>query len=308
MANYRSLHTKFWGDSDVEKLGMAAKLLFVYLMTNSLRNEAALYNISLDMIAFQTKIPLSDVESAMDELSSRGKVHYDATSETVWVVNAVKYQTLNPNCKKSIARDIEMCSSTTLAIRFCERYKGHEGLETLCQRFLNGLVTVTHPLPNGSETLSKGLSDLNNPPIELEVELGLELGKEGDARGRGAPPLPTLDEVLEHCRHPSVSISDVFAADWYRSLFAAGWKDGDGNLIQGWERYLARSWANRATNWREQIKERQRKDEQDVPQERPPGQRDSPRTPHEQRYYERLVAEQQAQVTPVAGAGVGGSE
>lgn len=190
MANYRSIHVKMWNDPVIESLQAHARYLFIYLITNTHRNEAALYSISLAKIAFETGLTPQQVEKSMAELNASGKVLYDPAGSTVWVVNAVRYQALNPNCIKSIAIDIEHCSSRDLAQRFCDHYKGSPELAEVCNGFLNRYPTVTQPLGKGLQTL------------QTETETGIETG--GSAEGVPTPSAKTIAQQAEeiYCLYP----------------------------------------------------------------------------------------------------------
>lgn len=107
MATYRQIHTKIWSSPDFQQLSPHAKLVFIYLFSNSHRNEAALYRITPKTISNETDLTVAEVDNAMAELEGAGLVKYDRDAYIVWVVNAVKYQKLSPNELKAIDRNLQ---------------------------------------------------------------------------------------------------------------------------------------------------------------------------------------------------------
>lgn len=237
MANYRSLHVKMWSDPDIEALPGLARCLFAYLITNGHRNEAALYSLSITRIAFELGFPAKDVEKAMGELVAARKVCRDPATSTIWVRNAVRYQTLNTNCIKSIGSDIKHCSSATLAKQFCEYYKGYGDLGTVCQSFLNHLETVG----NG----------FINPPIGIGIGIGIE--EEGDVGGEELPQAPVpepknrprdIEAVKTLFRERGYSNADTEAEKFWDYYTSNGWRVGKNPM---------RDWKAAAANWARNI-------------------------------------------------------
>jgi hypothetical protein len=211
MANYRSLHVKIWSDPDFESYSPKAKLLFIYLVTCPHRNESGLYSISLAKIAFECGMTAAEVEKSMAELSTRGKVMYDSATSVVWVVNAVRYQSINANCVTSIASDVGRCSSRTLAIRFCQYYSDFDPLTTHCNGFLN--LWQTHP--NG----------LTNPPIGTGTGLGTGTGEDAGAGNSTDPPPPSkpvseFEQAVAMLRIPPALDTEEFHELWPKWLAA----------------------------------------------------------------------------------------
>ncbi len=107
MATYRQIHIKIWSSPDFQALSSDGKLVFIYLFSNSHRNEAALYRITLKTISNETDLDMDQVNNALFELVSGGLIKWDKDGNIIWVVNAIKYQKLSPNevtgIKKSLA-------------------------------------------------------------------------------------------------------------------------------------------------------------------------------------------------------------
>ena len=109
MATYRQIHVKMWASPDFQELSPDGKLIFIYLFSNSHRNEAAIYRITSKTISNETDIPIERVERALAELAPK-MILYDPDNHVVWVINALKYQKLSPNGVKAIKKNLEEIS------------------------------------------------------------------------------------------------------------------------------------------------------------------------------------------------------
>jgi len=106
MANYRSIHTKFWTDHKVEPLSKEGKLLFLYLMTNPHRSSSGLYPITRNRAARDCSVKDEEVDEALAELAEAGLVLYDDERSTVLIINAVKYLPKSKEMRKSVVNDL----------------------------------------------------------------------------------------------------------------------------------------------------------------------------------------------------------
>ena len=157
MANYRSIHTKFWNDGTVEGLTPDGKLLMLYMITNPYRNESCLYNLTIKRMGDDTGLRKSRLDKALNELIQKKRIVYDFDEEMVWVVNAIKHQPLNENCRISVRKDIEMCPSIMLASSLVGYYSsiGYKWI----QEGFEGLLNHSEGLGMGSEGLTNCISD-----------------------------------------------------------------------------------------------------------------------------------------------------
>ncbi len=80
--------TGMWGKPWFQELSPTAKLLFPYLWTNTHKNVACIYTISLKTIKDETGLNDKQVTEALRSLYP--KVKYDKEFHLVWVVNHVK--------------------------------------------------------------------------------------------------------------------------------------------------------------------------------------------------------------------------
>jgi hypothetical protein len=87
---YRSISTGTWQDPWFEKLNPKAKLLFIYLWTNDVCNQAGCYEISMRRVEFETGLKPDDF---LKDLLP--KVEYFSDSSIVWIKNFFKRQCAN---------------------------------------------------------------------------------------------------------------------------------------------------------------------------------------------------------------------
>lgn len=77
MATYAQLSQDFWTDNYILDLETPAKLLFVYLLTNSHRNTTGIYEIHLRTVAYETGIELTAIKEHLSDFARAGKVFYE---------------------------------------------------------------------------------------------------------------------------------------------------------------------------------------------------------------------------------------
>jgi len=95
----RIIQTRFWEDDFVMKLSVDARLVFMYLLTNSSIGLTGIYEKPIGLIAVFVGISTARVENALNELS--GKVIYD--NGWVVLVNAFKYNNYASNERQRTA-------------------------------------------------------------------------------------------------------------------------------------------------------------------------------------------------------------
>ena len=127
MANYRPIHCKMWSDPKFEPLSALAKLLFVYLLTNTLRGSSGLYVITPKRMAADISVTLKEVEQALMELTEAGMVKYDDAKSVVWVVNALRYIQDTPQMRKSVINDLCFNTSSFLVKEFLKQHRHVRG-------------------------------------------------------------------------------------------------------------------------------------------------------------------------------------
>ena len=94
MSKKRYVDTKFWDDNYIMDKDPIEKLLFLYLLTNTLTNIIGIYEISIKRIAFDTGIDKEMVLKILERFEADNKIKY----ENGWVIikNFIKHQLDNP--------------------------------------------------------------------------------------------------------------------------------------------------------------------------------------------------------------------
>lgn len=94
MSKKRYVDTKFWDDNYIIEKDPIEKLLFLYLLTNTLTNIIGIYEISTKRIAFDTGIDKEMVLKILERFEADNKIKY----EDGWVIikNFTKHQLNNP--------------------------------------------------------------------------------------------------------------------------------------------------------------------------------------------------------------------
>jgi hypothetical protein len=246
MANYRSLHTKFWSDPDFETLAYSARYLFIYLLTNEHRNEAGVYTLSTRKMAFEAGMAEQQVREELAALTHAGKVSYDLDTATVWVCNAVRYQTTSPNTTKAIARDLEWCQSPKIKAAFLARYGAELGLTAPSEPLGSPSQAPSEPLPSSSNGATKPpYRDRDRDRVLEEKEntgtTRVRARKTSDATPATSEEVFALFEERGYLR-PATEAGKFF--DFYT---ANGWRVGKNPM---------KDWRAAAANWNRTAKER----------------------------------------------------
>jgi len=137
MAKLRSVNTKFWDDPFVVELSPTEKLLFLYLITNSLTNILGVYEISLRKISFDTGINLETVRKGLERFERVRKVYFE--EDYIILPNWLKNQKLNTNMRIAVEREFEALPNW-LKNKIISN--GSEGFGNGYQSILNGLQTL----------------------------------------------------------------------------------------------------------------------------------------------------------------------
>ena len=100
MSKERYLNTKFWDDNYIIEKDPIEKLIFLYLLTNTLTNIIGIYEISINRIAFDTGIDKDMVIKILERFEADDKAKY----KNGWIAlkNFTKHQKNNPKINKGI--------------------------------------------------------------------------------------------------------------------------------------------------------------------------------------------------------------
>ena len=190
MATYRQIHIKIWSSPDFQELSCNGKFAFIYLFSNSHRNESALYRITPKTISNETDIPADQVKSALDELTANGLIKYDHDQSIIWIINAIKYQKMSPNEIKSILKDLN-----TLDHPYTEELKEYYGDLISTYEAPSEVIENTYREPS---TKGKGNDKGSNSDKDKGNNLSLEIEQ---FRSRYSPDqLKIIDRYLEVLR------------------------------------------------------------------------------------------------------------
>lgn len=100
MSKQRYIDTKFWDDNYIVECDPIEKLLYLYLLTNTLTNILGIYEISLRRIGFDTGIDKDMVIKILDRFETDNKIKY--LNGYIAIRKFVKYQADNPKINKGI--------------------------------------------------------------------------------------------------------------------------------------------------------------------------------------------------------------
>jgi len=104
MAKQRIIDTKLWDDLYFSELKTAEKLIFIYLLTNTLTNISWIYEISKKRIIFDTWLNEKIVLEAIDKFWYDWKIYL--FEWYIMIKKFINYQNLNPSVVKWIKREL----------------------------------------------------------------------------------------------------------------------------------------------------------------------------------------------------------
>ena len=102
----RSVNTKFWDDPFIEELSPSEKLLFLYLLTNSLTNLLGVYEISIKRISYDTGLTKETISKGFERFS-KSKKAFLTNDNYVILPNWLKNQHLNTNMKVAVSKEFD---------------------------------------------------------------------------------------------------------------------------------------------------------------------------------------------------------
>jgi len=144
---FRKIETLTWTDPWFEKLSPQAKLLFVYLWTNTSTNQAGMYEISLKRIKFESGI---DFEKFYPELQE--KIVWFEKESVIWVKNFFKYQC--QNYKFAVAA---LSAISKLPDYLQRLYKNHT--ISILKKYGIDTISIPYPLEAGEEAVEEAVEE-----------------------------------------------------------------------------------------------------------------------------------------------------
>ena len=149
----RSVNTKFWQDPFIESLKPIEKLIFIYLLTNSLTTLIGVYEISIKRISYDTGVSEKEIEEILYKFSDKKKIHF--IDNYIIISNWMKNQKLNENMRISAQREID---------------KLPNNLKIILLNHSEPLPNHSEPLPNHSEPLNFSEKKVLQDEVEDEVK------------------------------------------------------------------------------------------------------------------------------------------
>jgi len=163
MAKQRMINTKMWDDSYFSELKPTEKLLFVYLLTNSLTNISWIYEIQLKRITFDTWLNNSDLKKILDKFKDDWKIYF--FNDYIMIKNFIKNQNINPSVIKWIIRELSEIEENILQVFF---WLNKENLTSYVQ---GGDSLSTSSIELGLLNLTKpNLTKLTRDDLKKELE------------------------------------------------------------------------------------------------------------------------------------------
>ena len=190
MAKQRMINTKIWDDSYFSELKPTEKLLFIYLITNSLTNISWIYEIQLKRITFDTWLNISDLKKILDKLKDDSKIFF--YKDYIMIKNFIKNQNINPSVRKWIVRELSEIPKDILNVFYWlnkENLSGYiESVDSLSTDCIEpGLLNLTKP----------NLTKLNREELKIELEKFIKFWNSNFKEDRTVTPdLMTAYEIL----------------------------------------------------------------------------------------------------------------
>jgi hypothetical protein len=121
----RNIDTSYWSDPKVTALPVAARYVFLYLVTNPHGHVLGIYHLPLETAARETGGGVKEIAAALDALTECDLIRYDDGTNEVWVVSMLKWQANNPSLYMAALNLLATIHSTALKTQFCDYYREH---------------------------------------------------------------------------------------------------------------------------------------------------------------------------------------
>ena len=90
MAVFRKIRIDFWQDRYVLKLAPEQKYFFLYLLSNPHTRQSGIYEISIDIIAFETGLDEKKVSEYIQKFCKDGKIKFNKKNSEIMISNWLK--------------------------------------------------------------------------------------------------------------------------------------------------------------------------------------------------------------------------
>jgi len=201
----RSVNTRFWDDAYIQGLTPTDKLLFLYLLTNTLTNLIGIYEITQKRMEFDTGIGSQMIRKGLERFERDKKVFY--VDGYIILPNFLRHQNLNTNMQIGA---VKLFNSLPNYITDRILNNGSEGLPNDYQTIRNGMLNMNRNMNGNSE-------------VEVEFESELKVKREKVKR----PPVP-LDVADKNFEENLAVIKLLYKIQWD---IAKTNRDGSENYI-----------------------------------------------------------------------------
>jgi len=163
----RIIHTKLWDDDFFINLTIQQKIIFIYLMTNSLIGLTGMYEISDRRIRFDLGIDQDEIDKAKKIFENAGKIAFK--DGWVYVTNAQKYGGyISPKLTEPIKNEISLIPSKIL--EFFKEYAFNHSVSIVYP------YSIDTPINHKSEIINNKLKIINNKEERIyKKEEGYEI-------------------------------------------------------------------------------------------------------------------------------------
>jgi len=228
---YRKFDTGTWQDPWFERLTFQAKLLFIYLWTNEICNQAGCYQISKRRMAFELGF---DPEKELFEISD--KVEWFENEQIIWIKNFIKWQCQNPKffigALNSIEQLPENIKEKCIEYNFTLFKKYNIDHKKYC------MDTISIPYPNSTKTVC--LSETEQKQYSTDIKEKSVKEKKPTPKKRKAFSTPTKQEVISYFLDNGFPEQTAIKAfDYYTE---GNWKDSRGNPVKNWKQKMRGVW------------------------------------------------------------------
>lgn len=264
MATYRQVHTKIWDDRKFRECSVFSQHLFMYLFTNSHRNEACLYEITYATISHESKLSYDQISSSFEELSGYNMAHYDDEKGLVLATHAILYQNPNGKAIHGVLTLVNSCESARLKRIFVEAHSSERWYLTYINKENTDLVfdelgesfnrvnrvDRVNPVYNSNTNSNSNSNSLNSSSggvgVKYEVTAIHEPEKflaanQIEPYGEVKKNAPTLEECILYFEMHGFSDPKIQGELFYNRYFPFERDDGR-PLPRGKWQLLAKSW------------------------------------------------------------------
>ncbi|GAH42947.1 unnamed protein product, partial [marine sediment metagenome] len=215
--------TGFWGKPHILKLQKDAKFLFIYLWTNDHCNQAGLYYIAPETIAFFTKLDEADLPSLFEEIKQ--KVKWYPEENLVWVKNFVKRQSKSSKFLAAVAKSLTAIHHDAAIQELLTYNLKRYGIEIPYKYYMDRVFSPSAAEPSErAEPLHNSSGKGNEPSSKTKDILDPKLGAIAECFEENIGMLtPALFERLK-------LIADTYPEGWFEKAVEEACGYGKRNL------------------------------------------------------------------------------